>query len=189
MNITPTKLPDVFIINPKLFKDYRGYFCESFNLNDFKLNIGEYNICQINKSKSEYGVLRGLHFQKPPYTQAKIVEVLDGIVLDVIVDIRKDSPTFGQHESFILDGIGMQQLYIPRGFAHGFITLSETAIFQYKVDNIYSTQHEAGIMFNDKYLNIDWNIYKTIISEKDKNLKLFDEQEFFTKAEYLQNIL
>lgn len=186
MKIRKTNLQDVVIVKPLIFNDYRGYFTEIFNKGKFEENIGKFDIIQINKSKSDYGVLRGLHFQKPPFTQAKIVEVLDGIVLDVVLDIRKDSSTFGEHQTFILDSVGMQQLYVPRGFAHGFITLSETAIFQYKVDNKYSAAHEGGIMYNDDALNIDWQLNKPTISEKDMRLESFIEQSYYTKEEFLQ---
>ena len=186
MNIKETKLQDAYLIQPLILNDNRGYFSERFNKNKFEEKIGNFNVIQINKSKSDYGVLRGLHFQKPPYTQAKIVEVLDGIVLDVIVDIRKDSLTFGQHQSFILDSVGKQQLFVPRGFAHGFVTLSETATFQYMVDNRYSSSYEGGIRYNCYDLDIDWKINKPIISEKDMDLNYYSEQTFFTTEEYLQ---
>jgi dTDP-4-dehydrorhamnose 3,5-epimerase len=184
MIVRETKLKDALIIEPPVFKDKRGYFSESFNYKKLNEHIGHFDIIQINKSKSKYGVLRGLHFQKPPFNQAKIVEVLKGIVIDVIVDIRTDSPTFGQHQSFVLDDIEMQQLYIPRGFAHGFVVLSRNAIFQYKVDKEYAPEFDTGIRFDDPELNIDWEVQKPIISEKDKNLKWFKEQIFYQKSDY-----
>lgn len=185
MEIEKTKLQDVLIIKPTVFKDKRGYFCESFNYNKLNEYIGHFDIMQVNKSKSKRSVLRGLHFQKPPYNQAKIIGVIKGVILDVVVDIRTDSPTFGKHQTFVLTDKEMLQLYIPRGFAHGFAVLSRTVEFQYIVDNIYSANHDTGIIFNDKTLNIDWEIQNPIISDKDKNLKLFTEQEFYPKSKYL----
>lgn len=185
MKIRKTNLQDVVIIEPTLFKDKRGYFCESFNYNKLNEHIGHFNIIQINNSKSKFGVLRGLHFQKPPYNQAKIVEVLKGVILDVVVDIRTDSPTYGQHQTFVLNDKEMLQLFVPRGFAHGFAVLSKSAVFQYMVDNYYAPDYDSGIRFDDKYLNIDWEIQKPIISDKDKNLKSFIDIEFYSKCEYL----
>lgn len=184
MNTIKTNLRDARIIQPPVFRDKRGYFTESFNSNKFDESIGHFDIVQINKSKSKYGVLRGLHFQKPPYNQAKIVEVLKGIVIDVIVDIRTDSQTFGQHQTFVLDDVDMQQLYVPRGFAHGFVVLSSNAIIQYKVDNVYAPDYDAGIRFDDKDLNIDWEVQSPVISDKDKELLPFAEQIFYRKSEY-----
>jgi dTDP-4-dehydrorhamnose 3,5-epimerase len=186
MNTIKTKLRDALIIEPTIFNDNRGYFVESFNSQKFDKDIGHFDIVQINKSKSKYGVLRGLHYQKPPYNQAKIVEVLKGIVIDVIVDIRTDSQTFGQHQTFVLDDIEMQQLYIPRGFAHGFVVLSSHAIIQYKVDNVYAPDYDTGIRFDDPELNIDWEVQNLIVSDKDKNLKLFGEHKFYPKSEYFR---
>lgn len=189
MNIITTEFPDVCIFEPDVYRDNRGYFFETYNLGKFTKIIGNFEIKQSNQSKSKCGVVRGLHFQKPPYTQAKIVEVIKGKVLDVIVDIRTDSPMFGKYYSTILSGSNKKILYVPRGFAHGFITLTKEAIFQYYVDNDYSPKHEAGIIYNDKDLNIDWlKKYKIIVSDKDKQLKQFNEQTFFTKAEYYENI-
>jgi dTDP-4-dehydrorhamnose 3,5-epimerase len=189
MNIISTEFPDVKIIEPDVYRDNRGYFFETFNLGKFTEVIGGFEIKQSNQSKSKCGVIRGLHFQKPPYTQAKIVEVIKGKVLDVIVDIRTDSPMLGKYYSIVLSGTNKKILYVPRGFAHGFITLTKDAIFQYYVDNNYSPKHEAGIIYNDNDLNIDWiKKYKLIVSDKDKQLKQFNEQTFFTKAEYYENI-
>lgn len=185
MEIKETSLKDVLIIEPTLFKDKRGYFCETFNyklLNDY---IGHFDIMQVNKSKSKQNVLRGLHFQKPPYNQAKIISVIKGVILDVIVDIRTDSPTFGQYERFVLNDKEMLQLYIPRGFAHGFVVLSKTATFQYIVDNVYAPNHDCGIKYDDETLNIDWELNRFIVSDKDKNLKSFKEQEFYKTSDYL----
>lgn len=184
MIVTETKLKDVLIIKPPVFKDKRGYFIESFNYKKLNEYIGHFDIVQINKSKSKYGVLRGLHFQIPPYTQAKILEVLKGIILDVVVDIRIDSPTFGQHQSFLLDDAEMSQLFVPRGFAHGFVVLSRNATIQYKVDNEYAPNFDTGIRFDDKDLNIDWEVQDPIVSEKDKILKPFKDTKFYYDWEY-----
>ena len=187
MIVETTNLQDVLIIKPTVFKDKRGYFYESFNYNKLNDHIGHFDIVQINQSKSKSYVLRGLHFQKPPCNQAKIIEVITGVIIDVVVDIRTDSPTFGQHQTFVLDNFDKSQLYIPRGFAHGFVVLSRYAIFQYKVDNEYAPNFDTGIRFDDKELNIDWEVQNPIISDKDKNLKTFSEQEFYRKSEYLYN--
>lgn len=188
MHLRPTEIPDVFIIEPHIYRDERGYFFETYNIEKIKDNINAFNVVQENQSKSKRGVIRGLHYQKPPFTQGKIVGVVKGIVLDVIVDIRTDSPTFGQHISVMLDGTNKLQLYVPRGFAHGFITLSKDAIFQYKVDNVYAPNYDAGIRFDDKILNIDWKMKsKFIISQKDKSLPIFNQCEFFKTAEYNYN--
>jgi len=171
-----TEILDVLVIKPKVFKDDRGYFLETYKekeLNDF---LGfEVNFCQENESKSSFGVLRGLHFQNPPFSQAKLVRVIQGNILDVVVDIRKGSKTFGKHISIELNEINKKQLFIPRGFAHGFLVLSETAIVSYKVDNLYNPDYEDGIMFNDEMLNIDWKIShdEIILSEKDLKYKPF----------------
>ena len=187
MIVKKTELSDVLIFEPTFFKDKRGYFCESFNYKKLNEHIGHFDIVQINQSKSKYGVLRGLHFQKPPFNQAKIVEVIKGIVIDVVVDIRTDSPTFGQHQTFLLDDIEMLQLYVPRGFAHGFVVLSRNAIFQYKVDNEYAPNFDTGIRFDDPELNIDWEVQNLKISDKDKKLPLFKEMKFYRKSEYFYN--
>ncbi len=183
MNYLKTKLKDLTLIEPKVFGDQRGYFLESFNQESFEKHIGKVTFIQVNESKSSYGVLRGLHFQKPPFNQAKLVRCVEGEVYDVVVDIRKDSPTYGQHQGFILSGENKHQLFVPRGFAHGFVVLSETAIFSYMVDNKYAPDHDSGIAWNDTVLNIDWKIptKDIILSEKDKvlkNLKEADIPEF-----------
>ena len=187
MTIKETIFEDALIIEPKIFKDKRGYFYENFNHRKFNEFVGHFDIKQINQSKSKHGVLRGLHFQRPPYTQAKLVNVIKGMVIDVIVDIRTDSPTFGQHQSFVLDDVNKLQLFVPRGFAHGFIVLSPNAIFQYAVDNYYSKEHDDGIRFDDTRFNIDWEIQKPKLSDNDKKWTNFDWRKFHTKAEYQQN--
>lgn len=182
-----TNLNGVLLIKPKVFEDKRGYFYESFNYKKLNEHIGHFDIVQINQSKSSYSVLRGLHFQKPPYTQAKLVQVLKGTVLDVIVDIRTDSRTFGQHQSFVLDEHDHELLFVPRGFAHGFVVLSRNAKFQYAVDNYYSQEHDDGIFYADSVLNIDWEIAVPKLSVKDRNWLEFDEMKFYTTSEYLRN--
>jgi dTDP-4-dehydrorhamnose 3,5-epimerase len=175
VKITGTNIEGLVILEPKVFGDARGYFMETFQKDTFNSNVTETEFIQDNESKSSRGVLRGLHFQLPPYQQAKLVRVIEGEVLDVAVDLRKDSKTYGQHYSILLSGVNKKQFFIPRGFAHGFVVLSETAIFSYKVDNIYAPTHDFGIMWNDETLNIDWQIANEMInlSEKDKNLSTF----------------
>lgn len=165
-----TFIEDCFIIEPEVFKDKRGYFLESYNQRRFNDLAGfEVNFIQDNESFSHKGVLRGLHFQKGEYAQAKLVRVMKGLVLDAAVDLRQDSKTFGQYVSVELSEDNKRQLFVPRGFAHGFIILSETAIFSYKCDNFYNKSSEGGIKYNDASLNIDWQLSKKdlIISEKD----------------------
>ncbi len=142
MRFIRTEIPEVVIIEPIVFGDSRGYFLESFNQNEFEKNIGKVSFIQDNESKSSKGVLRGLHFQKPPFSQAKLVRCIEGTVLDIVVDIRKGSPTYGDHVSIELTGENKKQLFIPRGFAHGFVVLSETAVFAYKVDNRYAPEYD-----------------------------------------------
>lgn len=175
MPFIDTPIADLFVFEPTVFEDARGYFYESFNTRLFAEKNINTDFVQDNQSKSAYGVLRGLHYQLNPYAQAKLVRVISGEVLDVAVDIRKDSPTYGQHFSIALSAENKKQLYIPRGFAHGFVVLSETAEFFYKCDNYYSKEHDAGIIFNDSKLNIDWKIKLSdiLVSEKDKNLPDF----------------
>lgn len=171
MNFIPTKLEGCFIIEPKIILDERGYFMESFNEKTFQKGIGqEIHFVQDNQSYSSKGVLRGLHYQTGANAQAKLVRVLQGEVLDVAVDLRPDSPTYGQYESVILSGENQRQFFVPRGFAHGFLVTSNTAVFFYKCDNFYSKESEAGVLYNDKTINIDWNFAteNLIISEKDK---------------------
>ncbi len=170
MKIIPTILKDLFILEPTVFEDERGFFFESFNKMKL-LDAGlEYNFIQDNHSKSSYGVLRGLHFQNNPFAQAKLVRVIEGKVLDVVVDIRIESPTYLQHFSLEISAENKLQLLIPRGFAHGFVVLSDTCEFLYKCDNFYDKASEGGIAYNDPSLNIDWMIPETdvILSDKDK---------------------
>ena len=171
MKIIETAIEDVVIIEPRLFKDERGYFFESFSQREFEEKIRKISFVQDNESKSSYGVLRGLHFQKPPYAQSKLVRVIKGAVLDVAVDIRKGSPTFGKHVAVELTEENHLQLFIPRGFAHGFSVLSQEVIFQYKCDNFYAPQSEGALAWDDSDLNINWRIpnNKIILSEKDKH--------------------
>lgn len=171
MNIIKTTIEEIVIIEPQLFKDDRGYFFESFSQREFNEKVRKVDFVQDNESKSSYGVLRGLHFQKPPYAQSKLVRVIKGAVLDVAVDIRKGSPTFGQHVSVELTEENHRQFFIPRGFAHGFSVLTDEVIFQYKCDNFYAPQCEGALAWDDPNLNIDWKIPvgKTILSEKDKH--------------------
>ena len=170
MNVIETKIPGVVIIEPRLFPDARGYFFESFSKREFEEKVGKIDFVQDNESKSSYGVLRGLHFQKPPYAQSKLVRVVKGAVLDVAVDIRKGSPTYGQHVAVELTEDNHRQFFIPRGFAHGFAVLTDEVIFQYKCDNFYAPASEGAIAWDDPDLGIDWRVpaEKVILSEKDK---------------------
>ncbi|MDE1208110.1 dTDP-4-dehydrorhamnose 3,5-epimerase [Tenacibaculum larymnensis] len=174
-----TDIPEVVVIEPKVFGDQRGYFFESFNQKEFEENIGRINFVQDNESKSVFGALRGLHFQKPPFAQAKLVRCIQGKILDITVDIRKNSPTYGGCFSVELSEENKKQLFIPRGFAHGFVTLSKEAIFAYKVDNWYAPEYDSGIIWNDPTLNIDWKINseEVILSPKDQQLLTFKELE------------
>ena len=172
MKFSRAEISDVIIVEPHVIKDERGYFFESFKQNKLNEFLGyDVNFCQDNESKSTYGVLRGLHYQEPPFAQAKLVRVIQGSVLDVAVDIRIGSPTFGKHVAVELSGENKKQLFIPKGFAHGFVVLSETAIFSYKVDNYYNIELDRGIAFDDKALDINWRIKKDDIkiSHKDMN--------------------
>lgn len=169
MNVIKTAIDGVVILEPRIFKDARGYFFESFSEREFQEKVCKTTFVQDNESFSSYGVVRGLHFQKPPYTQAKLVRVIKGAVLDVAVDLRKNSPTYGQHVAVELTGENHRQLFIPRGFAHGFSVLSEEVLFQYKCDHYYAPQSEGGILWNDPDLGIDWRIpaESIILSKKD----------------------
>lgn len=181
MKIINTEIPEVKIIEPRIFEDQRGYFFESFNEKIFREKVCDTTFIQDNEAKSTFGVLRGLHYQLPPYAQSKLVRVIKGEVLDIAVDIRKGSPTFKKWVSVILNEENKRQLFVPRGFAHGYVVLSEDAIFAYKVDNKYALKCENGINFNDSSLNIDWKIDfgKVILSEKDKINKKMHEVELF----------
>lgn len=181
MNYIQTEIDGVWIIEPKIFFDPRGYFMEAFKQQEFDATIGQINFIQDNESQSSFGTLRGLHYQKGDYSQAKLVRVIKGEVLDVAVDLRQSSPTFGKHISVLLSDENKRQLFIPRGFAHGFLVKSEIAIFTYKVDNIYAPQSEASIRYNDPALAIDWPIADSqlVMSEKDKQAEAFREAEYF----------
>lgn len=171
MNVIKTAIEGVFILEPRLFEDARGYFFESFNQREFEEKVGKTVFVQDNESKSTYGVVRGLHIQKPPYTQSKLVRVVKGAVLDVAVDVRKGSPTFGQHVAVELTGENHRQFFIPKGFLHGFSVLSEEVVFQYKCDNFYAPASEGAVAWDDPDLGIDWRIPadKVILSEKDEH--------------------
>lgn len=174
MNVIKTDIEGVVIIEPRVFTDARGYFFESFSQREFEEKVRKINFVQDNESMSSYGVMRGLHFQRPPYTQSKLVRCVKGAVLDVAVDIRKGSPTYGQHVSCLLTEENHKMIFVPRGFAHGFSVLSETAVFQYKCDNFYAPQADGGISITDESLGIDWQIptEKAILSEKDTRHEL-----------------
>ena len=170
-------IPGVWLLEPTVYSDSRGYFLEAFKKEEFERHIGKTDFIQDNESKSSYGVLRGLHYQKGEFAQAKLVRVIMGEVLDVAVDIRKDSPTFGKHVAVLLSGENKKQFFIPRGFAHAFLVLSPETVFTYKVDNIYAPQAEAGIIYNDPQIAIDWNIREEelLLSEKDRKLPKLTE--------------
>ena len=189
MEIIATAIPEVKIVVPKVFGDARGYFFESWSAARYAEAGIDCNWVQDNESKSRFGVLRGLHYQAAPYTQAKLVRVIEGAVLDVAVDIRKGSPTFGKYVAVELSVENKYQLFVPRGFAHGFVVLSEEAVFAYKCDNIYMPSHERGIAFNDPALGINWQIKvdKFILSAKDTSNPLLADAEIFDFAakEYL----
>ena len=172
MEFIKQSIPDVVLIKPKVFGDERGYFVETFQQEKFEEAIGyKVNFCQDNESKSSKGVLRGLHFQLPPAAQSKLVRVIEGQVLDVAVDIRQGSPTYGQYVKAELSAENKHQLFVPRGFAHGFVVLSETAIFAYKVDNYYSPENDRGLAFDDPDLNIDWQLPNEFLQLSDKDQK------------------
>lgn len=177
MKIIKTSINGLVVIEPKIFYDSRGYFFESYNQYQFLKKLGDFNFVQDNESKSSKGVLRGFHFQKPPYEQAKLVRCIKGKVLDIALDLRKNSSTYGKYEKVILSEENKKQFFIPRGFAHAFLVLSETAIFSYKVDNVYAPNFESGVIWNDPSLFINWGLddSKLIISEKDKKLELLSE--------------
>lgn len=188
MEVIKTSIEGVVIIEPRIFKDARGYFFESFSQKEFDEKVRPIHFVQDNESMSSYGVMRGLHFQRPPYTQSKLVRCVRGRVLDVAVDIRKGSPTYGQHVAVELTEENHRQFFIPRGFAHGFAVLSETAVFQYKCDNFYAPQADGGISIKDESLGIDWQIpvEKAILSEKDlRHIRL---EEFDSPFDYNDNL-
>jgi dTDP-4-dehydrorhamnose 3,5-epimerase len=172
MKVIATQIPEVLIFEPDVFGDHRGYFFESFRQDIFEKYVGKIYFMQDNQSKSGFGVLRGLHFQKPPYTQAKLVQCLQGEVLDIAVDIRIGSPTFGKHVPVHLSEENHCQLFIPRGFAHGFAVLSETAVFSYKCDNYYNSDADGGLAWNDPDINIEW-----ILSTRDIKLSQKDKEQ------------
>ena len=182
MTYEKTDIDGVYIITPKVFKDDRGYFFESFKDEEFRTNVADVHFVQENQSKSSYGVLRGLHYQKGDAAQAKLVRVVTGSVLDVAVDIRKSSPTFGKYVAVELSEYNHRQLYIPRGFAHGFLVLSDTAVFCYKVDNVYCQEADAGIRWDDPTINIKWperTIANAMFSEKDMKHPYLNMAEIF----------
>ncbi len=181
MNYVQTKIDGVWIIEPKVFNDSRGYFMEAFKKEEFETHIGQVDFIQDNESKSSYGVLRGLHYQKGEFSQAKLVRVIQGKVLDVAVDMRCSSPTFGQWVGVELSGDNKRQFFIPRGFAHGFLVLSQEAVFTYKVDNAYAPQAEASVLYSDADLHIEWPLAEAqlLLSEKDKRAVRFKEAEYY----------
>lgn len=181
MEYIKTAIADVFIIQPRVYEDARGYFFEAWKQEEFQAQVGPVTFIQDNESKSSRGVIRGLHYQRGAASQAKLVRVISGRVLDVAVDIRRSSPTFGQHVMVELSGENKRQLFIPRGFAHGFLVLSEEAVFTYKVDNAYSPQLEAGIRWNDPDLAISWPLegLEVLTSEKDLRQPFMREAELF----------
>ena len=186
MNVLKTDIEGVVIIEPRIFRDDRGYFFESFSQREFQEKVCNTVFVQDNESKSSYGVLRGLHFHKPPHAQSKLVRVIKGAVLDVAVDIRRGSPTFGQHVAVELSGDNHRQLFIPRGFAHGFSVLTDEVVFQYKCDNFYAPQSEGALAWNDPDLAIDWRIPadKLLLSEKDRHhCRLRDAEWLFDYRE------
>ena len=180
MEVIKTEIEGVVIIEPRIFKDERGYFYESFSQREFEEKVCRTTFVQDNQSKSSYGVVRGLHFQKPPYSQSKLVRCMKGAVLDVAVDIRKGSPTFGKHVAVELNEENHRQLFIPRGFAHGFAVLTPEAVFQYKCDNFYNKESEGAVAWNDPQLAIDWRIPadEVLLSEKDRQTRNMADADF-----------
>lgn len=181
MQIFQAEIPGIFVIDPQVFGDDRGYFFESFQADTFNEHISGVNFIQDNESLSVFGVLRGLHYQLPPFAQSKLVRVVTGKVLDITVDIRKGSPTFGTYVAMELSGENKRQIFIPKGFAHGFVVLSKKAVFQYKVDNVYSRDHDRGIAFDDPSLCIDWRLpsEELVLSEKDIRNPILSDAEVF----------
>lgn len=188
MDFIRTEIPDVVICEPKIFGDHRGYFCETFRKDILEKFLGyKVNFCQDNESRSSFGVLRGMHYQLPPFTQSKLVRVLEGRVLDIAVDLRQGSPYFGKNVAVELSAENKRQLFVPRGFAHGFVVLSENATFAYKCDNFYAPSHDRGFLFNDGKVGIDWELPedKLVLSEKDLNQPIFEKAETFDFFENL----
>ena len=188
MEVIKTEIEGVVIIEPRIFRDERGYFYESFSQREFEEKVCRTIFVQDNQSKSSYGVVRGLHFQKPPYYQSKLVRCIKGAVLDVAVDVRKGSPTFGKYVAVELTEDNHRQFFVPRGFAHGFAVLSEEAVFQYKCDNFYNKESEGAVAWNDPELNIDWRVpaENVILSEKDKLNKNIADADFL--FDYNENL-
>ncbi|MGB3183192.1 MAG: dTDP-4-dehydrorhamnose 3,5-epimerase [Cyclobacteriaceae bacterium] len=181
MNIEHTEFPGLFLVKPQVLKDHRGYFFEAFNYRKFKDQTGiDITFVQDNQSSSRYGVMRGLHYQLEPYGQAKLVRVLDGKILDVVVDLRQDSPTFGKSYTLVMQHTDHTQLFVPKGFAHGFVVLSESAEVIYKCDDYYTPSYERGLLYNDPVLEIDWQVPENemLMSEKDKGLPPLDSAEY-----------
>lgn len=191
MNIIESAIPDVLIIEPKVFGDERGYFLETYRQDVIESRIGKVGFVQDNESKSSYGVLRGLHYQKPPFTQSKLVRAVSGSVLDIAVDLRKGSPWFGKYVGVELSAERKNMLWIPKGFAHGFVVLSTEAVFAYKCDNYYAPDYDAGVLWNDRELAIDWQIPESDIrvSDKDAKQQLFAEVDCFIYDEFKREIL
>jgi len=188
MKVLERKLNGVVLLEPKVFADDRGYFSETFRQDEFEEAVGyKVNFIQDNESKSSFGVLRGLHYQLPPFSQSKLVRVIKGSVIDVAVDIRKGSPTFGKHVAVELSGENKCQLFVPRGFAHGFVVTSETAIFSYKVDNYYAPEYDRGVAYNDPAIDISWGVdlEKLLLSEKDKMQPSLTEADLFNYKDNL----
>ena len=188
MEVIKTSIEGVVIIEPRIFKDARGYFFESFSQQEFEEKVGKVQFVQDNESMSSYGVMRGLHFQRPPYTQSKLVRCVKGGVLDIAVDIRKGSPTYGQHVAVELSEDNHRQFFIPQGFAHGFAVLSGTAVFQYKCDNFYAPQCEGALAWDDPALKIDWKVPadKIILSGKDQHHERLEEASWL--FDYNENL-
>ncbi len=191
MRVIPSAIPDVLIFEPTVFGDDRGYFFESFRQDLFEQHVGHVAFVQDNESKSAYGVLRGLHFQTPPFTQSKLVRVLYGRVLDVAVDLRIGSPWYGRHVSCLLDTEKKRMLWVPKGFAHGFLVLSQEAVFAYKCDNYYTPSHDAGLLWNDPSLAIEWQLPPEVIrvSGKDAVQPAFSSVDTFLYEEFRQEKL
>lgn len=188
MEVIQTDIEGVVIIEPKVFKDARGYFFESFSQREFEEKVRKINFVQDNESMSSYGVMRGLHFQRPPFTQSKLVRCVKGRVLDVAVDIRKGSPTYGQHVAVELTETNHRQFFVPRGFAHGFSVLSEIAVFQYKCDNFYAPEADGGINIKDESLGIDWQIPTSNAILSDKDLRHASLKDFDSPFDYQVNL-